>query len=92
MNYVDRTGQVWMAEPNGFDRQTESIELTYRVSHPCLIVDKPDLGAAHTKHSAIDLATGERCRLLEESDETWEEFTRALARDGALYAAPTRVA
>jgi len=92
MNVQDRTGQVWMADPDGFDRKVEPSELYSPRAQPCLIVEKPDLGAAHTKHPAIDLVTGERCRLLEDSDETWEDLMKALYDDGALYLAPTRVA
>jgi len=81
-----------LAEVEGFDRALENAERLYSDnSHPCLIVERPDLGAAHAKHPAIDLITGERCRLLEESDETWEELIAALRRDGALYMAPKRV-
>jgi hypothetical protein len=89
----DRTGQVWLAEIGNFDRAVVPEERLYgdKETHACLIVEKPDLGAAHVRHPAIDLVTGDRCQLLEESDETWEELIRALARDGAAYMAPVRV-
>jgi hypothetical protein len=98
---IDRTGQVWMATPWGLTRHVTGLRVseeagrfagTGDAANPCLIVEPPGLGAAHSAHAAIDLVTGERCRLLEESDDSWEELIVALRREGALHLAPVRVA
>jgi hypothetical protein len=93
----DRTGQVWEATPTGAIRALDADDEERRCRpgedpHACLIVEPPRLGAAHVRHPAVDLATGERCQLLEDVGYSWEQLTAALRKEGAAHMAPRRIA
>ncbi len=81
-----------MATAHRYLREVEDDYLFVGQANACLIVEPPSLGAAQARHPAVDLASGERCQLLEDVDFSWEQLTTSLEEDGSAHLAPMRIA
>lgn len=80
-----------MATAHRYLREVEN-DYLFVAANACLIVEPPSLGAAQARHPAVDLASGERCQLLEDVDFSWEQLTMSLEEDGSAHLAPKRIA